>query len=223
MPVLLLVAVLVLLPLLGGVGGLVSVRLMQVSATPPVGTLSFVNSGVDSTISSQEVPDEIKIQITLDRPLPTDMAYYAWLMPDQNDPEGNIVPLGRLGKTGTLSYSDPTHTNLLLAHGSLLITEQPVSPLPHFPLLENARYQAVIPQLPGSGNPPYTLLDHLRHLLANDPELENYQLEGGLAVWMVDNTKQIATWALDAQKAWQQKQANAFHQDLLAMVDYLAD
>lgn len=224
---LLLAAVFVLLPVLGGAGSLISIRILQAFANPPpVGTFSFTSSDVDNTTSSQGVADGIQIQITLNRQPASGMAYYAWLMPDQNQPEDNTVRLGPLtlhGTTGTLSFNDPFHTNLLLAHGGLLVTEQPMSPFPQSPSLSanDARYQATIPQTPGTNTPTYSLLKHLRHLFASDPELDNYQLDGGLIVWMMNNTKLLATWAQDAQVAWEQKQTDAFHQDLLDMIDYL--
>ncbi len=37
----------------------------------------------------------------------------------------------------------------------------------------------------------YSLLDHLRHLLANDPDLVKLHLTGGLNTWAYRNTQKI--------------------------------
>ncbi|HEX3640350.1 MAG TPA: helix-turn-helix transcriptional regulator, partial [Ktedonobacteraceae bacterium] len=169
-----------------------------------VGMLSFSSSGIGQDTTSQGIVDQIQIKLHLLQLPSADKRYYVWLMPDQNNPEGSVVPLGILriqGTTGQLSYGDPQHTNLLASYSGLLITEQDASPIPQAPSLDQSvwRYQAQIPQTHTSGTPPYSLLDHVRHLLASEPQLEQHQLLGGLAIWLMRNTEQLVTWAKDAQ------------------------
>ena len=64
---------------------------------------------------------------------------------------------------------------------------------------------------------PYSLLDHLRHLFAIDPELEAAGLHGGLVAWLSHISGQMATLANDAQK----QKTPVLHQDLLRMLEDL--
>ncbi|HEY4036239.1 MAG TPA: helix-turn-helix transcriptional regulator [Ktedonobacteraceae bacterium] len=190
-----------------------------------VGMLSFSSSGVGKDTTSQGIADQIQIKLRLLQQPAADKRYYVWLMPDQDNPEGNVVPLGVLsiqGTTGQLSYHDPLHTDLLVNYSRLLITEQDVSPMPQAPTLDQSmwRYQAQIPQIRASGT-PYSLLDHVRHLLASEPQLEQYKLSGGLAIWLKRNSEQMVPWATDARSAGDAAQRDIMRQDLFRLLDYL--
>jgi transcriptional regulator with XRE-family HTH domain len=191
-----------------------------------VGMLSFSSSGIGQDTTSQGIADQIQIKLHLLHLPSVNKRYYVWLMPDQNNPEGSVVPLGILriqGTTGQLSYGDPQHTNLLASYSRLLITEQDASPIPQAPSLDQSvwRYQAQIPQTYTSGTPPYSLLDHVRHLLASEPQLAQHQLLGGLAIWLMRNTEQLVTGAKDAQSAGNTAQRDMLRQDLFRLLDYL--
>ncbi len=191
-----------------------------------VGMLSFSSSGIGQDTTSQGIADQVQINLHLLQQPSADKRYYVWLMPDQNNPEDSVVPLGILriqGTAGQLSYGDPQHTNLLASYSGLLITEQDASPIPQAPSLDQSvwRYQAQIPQTHTSGTPPYSLLDHVRHLLASEPQLEQHQLLGGLAIWLKRNTDQLVTWAKDAQSAGDAAQRDMLRQDLFRLLDYL--
>ena len=190
------------------------------SQASPVGSLSFSNSGVGQANTSQGMTDGIALRVHLDREPGAGMHYYAWLLPDQRNPEGPIIPLGGLSQQGDLTYYDPTHSNLLLSHSALLVTEQHDVPTPQVPSLDQAdwHYQVVINQHDAPGT-PYSLLDHFRHLFAIDPEVEAVGLHGGLVSWLAHNTAQLALLASDAQR--QRHNASALHQDLLRMLEYL--
>jgi transcriptional regulator with XRE-family HTH domain len=187
---------------------------------PPrsVGSLTFSNSGAGQENSSAGMADEMTLHIHLDRQPTGGKQYFAWLLPDQNNPEGMILPLGTLSPHGDLSYHDPAHTNMLLKHSAVLITEQRSSPAPHIPSLDRAdwRSQVVIDQQDAPGT-PYSLLDHFRHLFAIDPELEAAGLHGGLVAWLAHLSGQMVTLANHAQK----QKMSVLHQDLLRMLEDL--
>src|SRR5436190_19174470 len=46
-----------------------------------------------------------------------------------------------------------------------------------------------------------TVLQHLRHLLADAPELTPLRLYGGLDIWLFRNTQKILEWAGSARDA----------------------
>jgi transcriptional regulator with XRE-family HTH domain len=190
------------------------------SPTLPLGSFSFMSSGAGTVNSSEGMANEIALRVHLDHKSAAGMGYEAWLLPDQNNPEGTIIPLGELSQQGDLTYHDPTHSNLLLNHSALLVTEQHDVPTPQAPSLDQAdwRYQVVINQHDAPGT-PYSLLDHFRHLFAIDPEVEAVGLHGGLVSWLAHNTKQLALLSSDAQN--QRYNASVLHQDLLRMLEYL--
>lgn len=206
--------------LLLGLGMSASSRVLPRSSAPSIGFFAFTSSGEGQANTSEGMADGVVLHVHLGREPATGMDDDAWLLPDQNNPEGVIISLGTLSPQGNLVYRDPLHTNLLLKHSALLITEQPRSPIPQAPSLDRTDWRAhiVIDQQDAPGT-PYSLLDHLRHLFAIDPEVEAAGLHGGLVAWLAHNTAQLALLANDAQK--QSHNARAFHQDLVRMLEYL--
>jgi DNA-binding XRE family transcriptional regulator len=182
------------------------------------GSFAFSNSSTGQENSSTGMADEITLHVHLDRQPGRGKRYFAWLLPDQNNPEGMILPLGTLSPQGTLSYHDPAHTNMLLKHSTVLITEQRSSPVPHVPSLDQAdwRAQVIIDQHNAPGT-LYSLLDHLRHLFAIDPEIEAAGLHGGLVSWLEHISGQMATLTNDAQK----QKMPVLHQNLLRILEEL--
>jgi hypothetical protein len=117
---------------------------------------------------------------------------------------------------------DEQHSNLLATTSRFLITEESASITPSVPSpdLTTWRYYAELPQLPAAGQ-TYSLLDHLRHLLASDPTLETLHLHGGLNVWTYRNTQSILQWAGSARDAWSTKDFTSMHRQIVSILDYL--
>jgi hypothetical protein len=68
------------------------------------------------------------------------------------------------------------------------------------------------------------LLDHLRHLLAKDPTLEEFGLPGGIAIWLYRNTQQIYQSSISAVDNWQSEgitNVSLLRQDTIRLLDYL--
>jgi transcriptional regulator with XRE-family HTH domain len=176
----------------------------QAAGQPIIGDLYFESSGQVNDSTNQGIADEAQLSVHALAPLPAGQGYYAWLLPDQANPEQPVVLLGQFsgrGGAAQLVYSDPLHTNLLAATSQLLITAQPVTTLPpSFPPVESSawRYAASIPQMRSPGQ-QYSLLDHLRHLLSDDPALKERGLRGGLTIWFYRNVQSVLEWAISAQ------------------------
>jgi transcriptional regulator with XRE-family HTH domain len=208
-PMLVLGLLLVLVALSSGVLLAISqsTRHRQQVGLPVIGSLYFASSGQVNDSTSQGIADEALLDVHSLAPLPTGQGYYAWLLPDQANPEQPVVSLGQLTVrhgSARLMYSDPSHTNLLAATSQLLITAQPVTvPAPSFPPVESSawRYIASIPQVRAPGQ-EYSLLDHLRHLLSDDPELKKRNLRGGLTLWLYRNMQDVLEWSISAQRRW---------------------
>ncbi len=220
---------------LGGV--LLGVSLLAGHPQPPmgasvVGYLSFTSSGQVSDTSNQGITDTIQMDLHALAPLPPGQAYYAWLLPDRANPEQPVVSLGQLVvHAGAVHffYSDPLHTNLLGTTGQLLITEQAsVSPPPSFPSVEtsNWRYVASIPQ---ASNPQdtlnhFSLLDHLRHLLSDDPSLKALGLRGGLSIWFDRSMQDMLSAAVSAREHWHPNgtaNTQAIREQVIRVLNYL--
>jgi hypothetical protein len=114
----------------------------------------------------------------------------------------------------------------LLAHSRFLVTEQAASTEPVTPPLDTAtwRYQAAIPTVPNPADEQhhYTVLDHLRHLLAKDPTVASIGLAGGLNIWLYRNSLEVMEEATTARDYWQYKTSTAYmHRQIVRILDYL--
>ena len=183
------------------------VALFVFSPTNIVGHAFFTSSGAASGANNMGINDTFLVNLS-NVPMPqSGNAYYAWLLPDQNQSEASPRALGMLVVTNGVAtlpfpYVDPQHDNLLIYYSRFLVTEEPKSPVPLDPSLDKGtwRYYAEIPQ-----NPPLkdcavvihqlNVLCHLRHLLSGDPELTQVNLPGGLNYWFLNNVKEIQMWA----------------------------
>jgi transcriptional regulator with XRE-family HTH domain len=184
-----------------------------------VGQLSFLSSGQVQDNSSQGIADTLRLQLQLQQSPSAGKQYYAWLLPDQDNPEAPTILLGtviRQGHVGLVTYSDPQHTNLLASTSRLLVTEQDASITPLSPSTDRRdwRYIASIAQIHPSGTPysPYGLLDHIRHLLVKEPTLEGHGLHGGLVIWLEHNTSRLVEWSTSARDDWQMGNSTAISQ-----------
>jgi len=174
-----------------------------------VGQLLFLSSGQVRDNSSQGIADTVRLQLQLQYGPTAGKQYYAWLLPDQETPEAPAILLGtvnRRGQVGLVTYSDPQHTNLLASTSRLLVTEQDASITPLSPSTDHRdwRYLAAIAQIHPSGTAysPYSLLDHVRHLLAKEPTLEDHGLHGGLVIWLERSTSNLIEWSTSARDDW---------------------
>jgi len=221
-----LIALVVLLLAGGGLAAFLAFS-RGAASTASVGSAFFVSSNQVNTTSNVGSNDEF--QITLNNiPAPqSGNSYYAWLLPDKNNPEGSSLLLGRLtvnnGRINFFYKGDNQHTNLLGITSQFLITEESSNVMPTIPSPDKNtwRYYAEIPQTPGAGNPPYSLLDHLRHLLAKDPDLQKVNMQGGLNVWAYRNIRQVSAWANDASNDWNLKNYNSVYNKAIDILDYL--
>ena len=197
-----------------------------VGANIIVGQAFFVSSGQLNMTTNQGSNDEFQINLQHIPAPASGNSYYAWLLPDKSQVEGAPLLLGRVPVTnGAIHFTytgDSQHTNLLATMSQFAITEESSSITPSIPSpdLNAWRYYAALPQTPAPGQ-TYSLLDHLRHLLAIDPTLETFQLHGGLDIWTYRNMQSILQWAGDARDAWNAKNFTLTHQKVVAILDYL--
>ena len=210
----LIVSLIVLLVVVGSGLGAYFVLFRYAALTPAqpiVGHAFFVSSGLLrlNQNSIQGITDEVQINLSnIPDPQPG-KSYYAWLLNDHQNGIPDIL-LGALPlKHGQamLTYVDPQHNNLLANYSRFLITEENANPPPVNPSLDTSTwsYDAFFSTIP---NPKdlqnhFSLYDHLRHLLAEDPKLARVDLHGGLDIWLYKNTTKVleaAGAARDSQK-----------------------
>ena len=146
-------------------------------------------------------------------------SYYAWLLGDKNQDEAKAVLLGRLpvnqGNAYLFYAGDQQHTNLLEFNSRFVVTEgdaamTPITPSPDYSAW---RYYGEIPQSPDPLNSyHYSFLDHMRHLLASEPMLNELELPGGLNNWFYRNTAKLIEWTGSARDSWEESKDLAFVQ-----------
>src|SRR5581483_5764732 len=172
--------------------------------------------------------DRVMLHLThLSSPAPG-ANYYAWLLPDRSDQQTKPLLLGKLmvmGGQAQLTYMHPTHENMLAFWSRFLVTEQTNQVQPASPSNDPAtwRYTGSIPDIPTPGDENhYSLLNHLRHLLAKDPMLQEIGLTGGLDIWLYRNAGKILEWASAARDDWAGGQQTALlHRQIIRILDYL--
>lgn len=107
------------------------------------------------------------------------------------------------------------------------VAEQPGDQVPMMPPLDRGalRYVGSFPSLPTPGDEQhYSLLDHVRHLLAKDPTLQRIGLQGGLDIWLFRNTEKILEWSSAARDSWAGGQNSALdlvHRHMIRVLEYL--
>jgi hypothetical protein len=148
---------------------------------------------------------------------------------DENQPFSTAISLGALSvKQGTahLFYpGDAVHTNLLASISRILITEEDAAITPLSPSLDQGtwKYMAELPQAPDPRDAVnhFSMLDHLRALLVQDPNLKAANLPGGLDPWFLRNTGRVAEWAYSARDFWHDKDVVSMRQHFIRILDYL--
>ena len=225
-----LVIVLICVLVAGGLGAFFALNhggtVATTGANTVVGHAFFASSGQVNETTNEGSNDEL--QITLQNiPAPqSGKSYYAWLMPDKSQVEAPSILLGKLAVNhGTVNFlypGDSQHTNLLGITSGFLITEEASNVTPQVPSPDQTtwRYSATIPQTPAPGQ-QYSLLDHLRHLLAKDPDLEAVGLQGGLDIWTYRNIQQVQNLAVSSRSDLDNKNFGSMHNHFISILDYL--
>jgi len=101
--------------------------------------------------------------------------------------------------TATLTYTDPQHQNLLIDNSRFLVTlddDSNGAPLDPVTMHSTWRYFAEFPDTPASDGS--TGLTHLRHLLTNEPTLQHFKLDGGLAFWFLQDIEEVQRWSKES-------------------------
>ncbi len=226
-PLLILLAFLLIIAL--GSAGIATFVLLfsQPASTAPtapliVGQVTFLSSEQINENTDQGIDDEVLIDLH-DLPNPAaQKSYYAWLLGDITQSDSQSVFLGTLpvqhGNAHLLYPGDQQHTNLLSFTSRFLITEEDATITPLAPSLDYTawKYYAAFSQTPSAavnsmaGMAHYGFLDHLRHLLASDPMLNELELPGGLNTWLTRNVTKIVEWTSSMPDAWQEGKDIAF-------------
>jgi len=189
------------------------------SAVAPaiMGHLYFLSSEQLSENSSRGIADEVQIDLS-NVPNPTaGKSYYAWLLTDKSQPDTKATLVGTLpvnkGNVHFLYPGDAQHTNLLAANSRLLVTEEDATATPLTPSPDEGTwiYYGEISSTPiantsdsTGSTKTFSYLDHLRHLLASDPLLDQMELPGGLNNWLYRNTGKILEWTGSMREHWEE-------------------
>jgi hypothetical protein len=221
-PVLIILSLLILAG--AGLGSFVAIS-RSTPPTPPVvakqvGSINFLSSEQLNQNTSQGIDDQVQITLhNLSSPAPG-KSYYAWLLGDKDQSESQSILLGKLnvvnGSVSLFYPGDASHTNLLQITSRFLITEEDsnVTPLMPSPDTSTWRYYGEIPSIPDPNDPHhYAFLNHLRHLLADEPILDELELPGGLNNWFTRNTEELLEWTSSARDQWQNTRNLTFVRD----------
>ncbi len=193
-----------------------------------VGHAFFLNSGQFNANSPQGINDELQVTLSGIPDPPAGKSYYAWLLADQNVSEALPLSLGALhverGSVQLRYPGDQQHTNLLGNASRFLITVDDAHHPTNNPLIDRNswRYYAVIPPTPSPLDKlHFSMLDHLRHLMYESPELSIRNLHGGLAFWFVRNTATVSERANGARDAWNKKDIATIRNQIIGLLDYI--
>jgi hypothetical protein len=195
-----------------------------------VGHAFFISSGKLAENSNQGINDELQINLSNILAPATGKSYYAWLLKDKNEPEASAVLLGKIvvehGNVHFRYAGDPQHDNLLGITSQVLITEEDASLTPVNPSPDQStwRYYAELPQTPDPKDTlhHYSLLDHLRGLLAEDPKIAAYGFHGGLSIWLSRNVARLLEWSGSARDYWGETNSlTLMRNQFIRILDYL--
>ena len=230
LPVLIILSLLILAG--AGLGSLVVIS-HNTPAAPvvvrPVGSITFQSSEQLNQSTSQGIDDQVQINLHNLASPAAGKSDYAWLLGDKNKAESQSILLGKLtiiNGTATLFYTgDAQHTNLLQITSRFLVTEEASgsTPLLPSPDTSNWRYYGALPAVPDPNDAHhFAFLNHLRHLLADEPILDEMELPGGLNNWFTRNTEKLIEWTSGARDRWQDTHDLTFVRDQgIAILSYL--
>jgi hypothetical protein len=200
----------------------------SMSTNGTVGRAFFLNSGQLNENTTQGINDELQIDLSHLPDPASGKSYYAWLLGDVSQTETAPLLLGKLsvtqGHAHFLYMGDSQHTNLLTFASRLLINEDNANDPASDPLLNQSswRYYAIIAQTPNPADKlHFSMLDHLRHLLVESPELAVRGLHGGLAFWFARETSAVSDSAHGLARDWQNQDAATLHSQVIRILDYL--
>ncbi|GER90807.1 hypothetical protein KDW_49690 [Dictyobacter vulcani] len=192
---------------------------VQTPAPTSVGRLSFISSGQVNENTSQGIADQVVLDVhSLPNP-GANKKYYAWLLGDKNQNDPTSIALGALnvsnGNAHLMYPGDSQHSNLLLTTSRVLLTEEDATVTPMSPSMDTHswRYYGEFSSTPikaPDNVKNYSYLDHLRHLLASDPTLNEVELPGGLNNWLYRNTSKIVEWTGSMRETWEDTKDSAF-------------
>ncbi|HKF37125.1 MAG TPA: protein kinase [Ktedonobacteraceae bacterium] len=193
-----------------------------------VGHAYFVSSGLLSSTpeSSQGITDQVQIKLDNIPSPPPGKSYYAWLLNDRKL-DWKPILLGPLtANNGTINFAYPgdlVHSNLLATNSRFFITEEDAATPPINPDPNAVRYYAEFSQTPNPADTVnhFSLYDHIRHLLSDDPKVKAAGLSGGLDIWLYRNTQKILEWAGSARDAQKSGNLGLIHRQLIRIMDYL--
>ncbi|MBA2677077.1 MAG: protein kinase [Ktedonobacteraceae bacterium] len=195
---------------------------------PIFGHTFFTSSGLINQNDTRGIADGVQIDL---QNLPNPQAgkgYYAWLLADTDGIETSPLSLGSLtvlNGHATKKFVDPQNNDLLSQYSRFLVTEENASAPPNNPSLNNAdwRYAAFFSRVPNPDDLAhhYSVLDHLRHLLAQDPTLKGVGLDGGLDTWLFRNTLKILEWSGSAHDAFKTHDSELIRRQSVRILDYL--
>jgi serine/threonine protein kinase len=226
---LIIIAILTLVFILGA--GFGAMQLMKGNIFAPAqagGHAFFLNSGQLNQSTTQGINDELQVDLANLPDPAAGKSYYAWLLGDIKQSEAIPLFLGRLtldqGNLHFLYKGDQQHTNLLAFFSRFLITEDSTRTPSSNPLLDQStwRYYAALPQTPDAADPlHFSMLDHLRHLLVESPELAIRGLHGGLAFWFARDAATVASLASTLGEDWHNRATGAIRDQVIRILDYL--
>lgn len=198
--------------------------------TPPIpnsisGHAFFVNSGQISVTSNVGIADEMQISLQNIHAPAAGKSYYVWLLSDSKTQAFPLL-LGKLpvqnGEAILTYLGDAHHTDILATYSRFLVTEEDAGMTPVNYTLDKSAwiFGAAFSEQP---NPldtldHFSLLNHLRHLLAQDPKLKTAGLVGGLDIWLFRNAQKLLEWAGSARDS---NEPPFKQRQLVRMLDYL--
>jgi hypothetical protein len=210
--------------------GVLLLLALKITVPPPVsqvvGHAFFISSGQLNTDNSKGINDEVLLDLHDISAPQSGKAYYGWLLGDKTQSELAVTSLGRLtlnqGNVHLL-YINKQHVNLLAYQSRILITEEDaaVTPETYVPDYQAWKYYSEISQAPSPRDKlHFSMLDHLRHLLSESPELKIRNLHGGLDMWFLRNTQKILEWASAARDEWRNN-PDLLHRQIIRILDYI--
>src|SRR5258708_15070674 len=104
-----------------------------------------------------------------------------------------------------LFNGDKKHSDLLAQTSRFLVTEEGMRGATNNPFLhqDTWRYYAQLPQQRATTDPyHFSMLDHVRYLLVQAPELLSLGIKGGLNAWLLRNMAEVSGWSIETRDSW---------------------